>query len=142
MTDPNAQPPADPASGQPSAQTAPPLSPAEDKQWAMLSHFLNIILLIPALIIYLVFKDRGQLVRSESKEALNWTINICGLLIISNILIVIFGLIPFIGWLIALLLTLVTFALVIVNIIFAILGGVKVNNGGTYRYPVNYRWIK
>jgi hypothetical protein len=29
-----------------------------------------------------------------------------------------------------------------VNIIFAILGGIKVNGGGSYRYPVNIRWIK
>jgi uncharacterized Tic20 family protein len=31
---------------------------------------------------------------------------------------------------------------IIVNIIFAIMGGVKVNGGGSYRYPVNIRWIK
>jgi uncharacterized Tic20 family protein len=115
-------------------QPAPPLTEAEDKQWASFAHFGNIILLIPALIIYLVFKDRGPKVAVEGKEALNWTINVTGAWIILAILSVI----PFIGLLFSLLLL----ALAIVNIIFAILGGVKVNGGGSYRYPVNIRWIK
>jgi uncharacterized protein len=115
-------------------QPAAPLTEAEDKQWASFAHFGNIILLIPALIIYLVFKDRGPKVAVEGKEALNWTINVTALYIILLIL----GFIPFVGILTAIL----TFALAIVNIIFAILGGVKVNGGGSYRYPVNIRWIK
>ncbi len=115
-------------------QPAAPLTEAEDKQWASFAHFGNIILLIPALIIYLVFKDRGPKVAVEGKEALNWTINVTGAWIILAILSVI----PFIGLIFSLLL----FALAIVNIIFAILGGVKVNGGGSYRYPVNIRWIK
>ena len=115
-------------------QPAAPLTEAEDKQWASFAHFGNIILLIPALIIYLVFKDRGPKVAVEGKEALNWTINVTGAWIILAILSVI----PFIG----LIFSIVLFALAIVNIIFAILGGVKVNAGGSYRYPVNIRWIK
>ena len=115
-------------------QPAAPLTEAEDKQWASFAHFGNIILLLPALIIYLVFKDRGPKVAVEGKEALNWTINVTGAWIILAILSVI----PFIGLIFSILL----FALAIVNIIFAILGGVKVNGGGSYRYPVNIRWIK
>jgi len=123
-------------------QPAAPLTEAEDKQWASFAHFGNIILLIPALIIYLVFRDRGPKVAVEGKEALNWTINVTGIVIIGNIVNLILGFIPVIGWIIALLITLVIWAVIIVNIIFAILGGVKVNGGGSYRYPVNIRWIK
>jgi len=123
-------------------QAAVPLTPAEDKQWAAFAHFGNIIVLIPALIIYVVFKDRGQLVRQESKEALNWTINVAGVLVAIWILWGIFGLIPIVGLLVILLLGLIMWAVLIVNLIFAIMGGVKVTNGGSYRYPVNYRWIK
>lgn len=140
MTDPNAQAPYPPASQPPA--TAAPLSPAEDRQWASFAHFGNIIPLVPALIIYLVYKDRGPMVRTESKEALNWTINVTGLLVALAILQAIFGVIPFVGWAIWLLLTFVSWAVVIVNIVFAIIGGVKVNQGGSYRYPMNYRWIK
>jgi uncharacterized Tic20 family protein len=123
-------------------QPAAPLTEAEDKQWASFAHFGNIILLVPALIIYLVFKDRGPKVAVEGKEALNWTINVTAIVVIGNILNLILGFIPVIGWIIALLITLIIWAVIIVNIIFAIMGGVKVNGGGSYRYPLNIRWIK
>jgi uncharacterized protein len=125
-----------------SPQAAAPLSAAEDKQWATFAHFGNIIVLIPALIIYVVFKDRGQLVRQESKEALNWTINVAGALLAIWILEAIFTFIPLVGWVIDFLLLLATWAVLIVNVILAIMGGVRVANGGTYRYPANIRWIK
>jgi uncharacterized Tic20 family protein len=123
-------------------QPAAPLTEAEDKQWASFAHFGNIILLIPALIIYLVFKDRGPKVAVEGKEALNWTINVTGIVIAGNIVNLILGFIPVVGWILALLIVLIIWAVIIVNIIFAILGGVKVNGGGSYRYPFNIRWIK
>ena len=123
-------------------QPAAPLTEAEDKQWASFAHFGNIILLVPALIIYLVFKDRGPKVAVEGKEALNWTINVTAIVVIGNILNLILGFIPVIGWIIALLIVIVIWAVIIANIIFAILGGVKVNGGGSYRYPLNIRWIK
>jgi uncharacterized Tic20 family protein len=119
-------------------QPAAPLTEAEDKQWASFAHFGNIILLLPALIIYLVFKDRGPKVAVEGKEALNWTINVTGAVIILEILSVITSFTIFLP----LILGFVVFAVIVVNIIFAILGGVKVNGGGSYRYPVNIRWIK
>jgi uncharacterized Tic20 family protein len=119
-------------------QPAAPLTEAEDKQWASFAHFGNIILLIPALIIYLVFKDRGPKVAVEGKEALNWTINVTGAFIILQVLSLITAFTIFLPLIIGILI----FALIVVNIIFAILGGVKVNGGGSYRYPVNIRWIK
>lgn len=136
------QPPAPAGYPQQPAPVAAPLSAQEDNQWAMLSHFLNIILLIPALIIFIIFKARGPRVAVESKEALNWTINVSGAVIILNIVSAIFVLIPVIGWIIWLLLTLAVWAVIIVNVIFSIIGGMKVKDGGSYRYPMNYRWIK
>ncbi|HWM33451.1 MAG TPA: DUF4870 domain-containing protein [Pseudolysinimonas sp.] len=115
-----------------------PLSEAEDKQWASFAHFGNIILLVPALIIWLVFRSRGAKTNVEGKEALNWTINVTGLYIIIQILSFILLFVGGIGAIIGVL----GWILLIVNLIFAILGGVKVNGGGSYRYPVNIRWIK
>jgi uncharacterized protein len=126
----------------PQPAPAAPLTEAEDTQWASFAHFGNIILLIPALIIYLVFGPRGAKTKIEGKEALNWTINVSGLVIIINILNAILAFIPIVGAILAILLTLVLFAVLIVNLIFAIMGGIKVNGGGSYRYPVNIRWIK
>ena len=134
MTDPTPQPAA--------PQPAVPLSETDDKLWASLSHFLNIILLIPALVIYLAFGPRGARTRVESKEALNWTINVTGALVALWILGLILGFIPIIGFIWGLISFLIWLALIIVNVVFSILGGVKVNAGGSYRYPVNIRWIK
>jgi len=125
--------PAQPAAPQPAA----PLSEAEDKQWASFAHFGNIILLVPALIIWLVFRARGAKTNVEGKEALNWTINVTALYIIIQILGAILSIVG-----IGLIILLLGWVLLILNLIFAILGGVKVNGGGSYRYPVNIRWIK
>lgn len=124
------------------AASQPPLTEAEDKQWASFSHFGNILSFIVPLILWLIFKDRGTKTNVEGKEALNWGINVAGVIVGGNILAFIIGLIPVIGWIIALLLQLVIWAVVICNIIFAIMGGIRVNGGGSYRYPVNIRWIK
>lgn len=125
-------------------QPAAPLTPAEDKQWASFAHFGGILWILPSLIIYLVFKDRGTLTRQESKEALNWQITFLIIMvawwIISAILSAVFlatglwglwGVLTLIGWL-----------LYIGNVVLSILGGVKVNGGGSYRYPFNFRFIK
>ncbi len=114
------------------AAPAAPLSEAEDKQWASFAHFGNILSFVAPLIIWLIFKDRGAKTNVEGKEALNWGINVAGLLVANSIL----GLIwVFLG-------PLIWIAIVVLNVIFSIMGGIKVNGGGSYRYPVNIRWIK
>ena len=122
----------------PQPAAAAPLTEAEDKQWASFAHFGNIILLVPALIIWLVFRARGAKVNVEGKEALNWTINVTGIYIILQII----GAILLFAGGIGIIFTTIGWILLIVNLIFAIMGGVKVNGGGSYRYPVNIRWIK
>ncbi|MGA1838337.1 DUF4870 domain-containing protein [Herbiconiux sp. 11R-BC] len=165
MTDPNAQPPHDPAAGQPTPPpgqptpppgyqapppgyqqpqpgygapvAAAPLSPADDKQWAMLGQLGGILGFIPPLIIWLVFKDRGPLTNQEAKESLNFQITVAifvvGLYILGTITSFIF---------IGLLLLPLAWVVQIVGVIFAIIAGVKVNQGGTYRYFFNFRFIK
>jgi hypothetical protein len=126
----------------PPVAAQPPLSAADDKLWASLAHFGNIVSFLAPLIIWLVLKDRGSKVATEGKEATNWGINVIGAIIALSIVSAILGFIPIIGFVIGLLVGLVIWALVIVNIIFAIIGGVRVQGGGSYRYPVNIRWIK
>jgi len=137
MTDPTDTPDASESTPTPPPAGAPaaPLSQAEDQQWAAFTHFGNIILLVPALLIWLIFGKRGENTRVEGKEALNWTINLTASYLICNILALVAGGFGFVFNLIGL-------ALLVANIIFAIMGGVKVNGGGSYRYPVNIRWIK
>jgi uncharacterized Tic20 family protein len=130
MTDPTPQPAAAPAA---------PFTEAEDKQYSTLATFLNIILLIPGLIFYFAFGNRGPKIKAQSKENLNWTINVTAIYII--LLIIGAATIFFAG--IGLIFSLLAWLLLIANLIFAILGGVKVNSTGEfYKYPVNIRWIK
>jgi uncharacterized Tic20 family protein len=129
---------------QPTPQPALPLSPADDKLWASLAHFGGVLWLLPALIIFLVFKDRGPLTRQESREALNWQITFTIAWIALSIVVTILGTILTLlgGWPLAQLLTVLPWALYIVNVVFSVLGGVRVNAGGTYRYPYCLRLIK
>jgi uncharacterized Tic20 family protein len=135
---------ATPPAAAPQPAPAAPLTPAEDKQWASFAHFGGLLGILPSLIIFLVFKDRGALVKQESKEALNWQITFIGGLIVIYILVAIlnaiafasgaYGLIGVVGFL--------PFLAWVVNAIFSILGGVKVNGGGSYRYPFAIRLVK
>lgn len=125
-------------------QPAAPLTEAEDKQWASFAHFGGILWLLPSLIIFLVFKDRGARTKVEAKEALNWQITFLifyiGWSIIGAILTAV---LLFSGvWGIAWIFSLIGWLIYLANVLFSILGGVKVNGGGSYRYPVNFRFIK
>lgn len=140
MSDSNVQPPVNPA-GQPQQPIAPapPLSAENDKLWASLSHFGGILGPIPVLIIWLVLKDRGQRTNVEGKEALNWqitfTIGYVALWIVVGILAI-----PL--WFISPILGLLPLAWWVLNVVFSILGGVKVQGGGSYQYPFSFRFIK
>ncbi len=127
----------DPAQPTPQPQGAAPLTEAEDKQWASFAHLGGILWLLPSLIIWLVFKDRGPRTNVEAKEALNWQITF----LIGWLVLTILGVILlFVG--IGLVFTLLSWALYILNVVFSILGFVKVNGGGSYRYPFALRLIK
>jgi uncharacterized Tic20 family protein len=127
MTDPSSDPPAGVA----------PLTPAQDRQWAMLSQFGGIFGFIPPLIIWLIFRDRGRLTDQEAKESLNFQISVAifvlGFYILGTILSFI---------VIGLLLFPVAVAISIAGVVFAIVAGIKVNGGGSYRYPYTFRFIK
>lgn len=121
----------------PAAAAAAPLSEADDRQWASFAHLGGIIGILPALIIYLVFKDRGAFTRTESKEALNFQITILGaqiaLYILGTLLsVVLIGIIFFpLAWLVYL-----------AGAIFSIVAFLKAKEGVSYRYPFAIRLIK
>jgi uncharacterized Tic20 family protein len=128
----------------PPAAPVKPLTPAEDKQWAAFAHFGGILWFVPALVIYLVFRDRGSLTRQESKEALNWQITYTiaavllgiGVTVAASILSILGA--HLLGDLVGGL----PWVLYLANVLFSILGGVKVNAGGAYRYPFAFRLVK
>lgn len=144
------------------AQPAGPLTPEQDKSYAMWSHlggavsflalftgWLALLAIVPALVFYLAFGKRGERVRQEAKEALNFQITMVGAMIIWAIVAAILYAALFVsllfsgGWFVlTLLLALVGWALVVIDVVFSIIAGMRVNAGGSYRYPFAVRFIK
>ena len=112
------------------APQAAPLTEAEDRQWASFAHLGGIISFLPALIIWLIFKDRGAFTNTEAKEALNFQITMAIAYIVGTILtVILIG--PFIS-----------LAAFILSVIFSIQGFLKAKDGTAYRYPIAIRLIK
>ena len=118
---------------------AAPLTETEDKQWASFAHLGGIIGILPSLVIWLVFKDRGRFTNEEGKEALNFQITVAiaqmAIFVFSSFLAAVtFGvgaLLGGLGWVVA-----------IISIILSIMAFVKVKDGIPYRYPFALRLIK
>ena len=137
MTDPNFQssdPNVPPTPRQQQAGQQPvaaaPLSPEQDIQWGSFAHLGGILGFLPALIIWLIFKDRGSFTNTEGKEALNFQITLVFGYIISAILLVVF-----IG-------ALLTWVVWIVGVVFSIIAFLQAKDGKHYRYPFAIRLIK
>ncbi|MGO4593905.1 DUF4870 domain-containing protein [Leifsonia sp. 2TAF2] len=106
------------------------LSPADEKLWATLVQVGGILFnWIPALIGYLVLKDRGPFVRAHTATALNFQITIFIAYIVGGILsIVVVGIFIIIAaW--------------VINIVFSIIAAVKANQGEYYTYPIAIRFV-
>jgi uncharacterized Tic20 family protein len=127
------------------------LSPQEDQLWAAVAHLGGIFWFLPALIIFIVLRKSGPKTRVESKEALNWQITflICWLAV-DLVVLVIGGIISAAasaagasdGFLLSILLGAVWAALWLANAVWSVLGFIRVNGGGSYRYPFTFRFIK
>ena len=123
------QPPTPPQG--PYGQAPQPMNPADEKLWATLIHIGGIFFeFLPALIGYLVLKDRGPFVSSHAKTALNFQLT----LIIAEI----------IGWITAIIFIgiLILLAAYIVKIVFSIIAAVKANRGEFYTYPMAIPFFK
>jgi len=106
------------------------LSPADEKLWATLIHIGGIIFsFVPALIGYIVLKDRGPFIRAHSATALNFQITLAIVYFVGGILTVI-G----IG-------VLILAAAGILNIVFSIIAAVAANKGEWYTYPLTIKFL-
>ena len=113
---------------------AEPLTPAEDRQWATLAHFGGILGFVPSLAIYLVFRHRGPFTAQEAKEALNFAVPPTLLVI----LLLLLGLLPVVGPLLAILGALVWIAMAC----YGVMGASNVSKGRPFRYPFNLRILR
>jgi uncharacterized Tic20 family protein len=122
-----------------SASTPPPASPSpspqhlsadDERLWATLIHVGGIFFqFLPALIGYLVLKDRGPFIHEHAKAALNFQLT------------VLVGYI--VGYLTLLLLVgfLVLIIVAVGNVVFSIIAAIAANRGEWYRYPVAIPFI-
>lgn len=129
---------AGPLSGQPT-------TPGDARTWAMLAqlsvvigHVVSIGFLgwVGPLIVFLMYKDRSRFVRFHAAEALNGAIAVLISSVVLTIAIGIFAVITLgIGSL--------AFPLVglpaLIQLIFAVIGAVKANQGEWWNYPLNIR---
>jgi len=119
------------------------MTPQDEKQWAMLGHLGGILMWLGPLIVFLVYKDRSAFVKQESKEALNFQILMTiGVVALSLVLGIIAIPLAFVTFGLAAALPMLAFVPWVLGVIFAIVGAVRVNAGGSYRYPFNLRLIK
>lgn len=114
-----------------SAQT--PMSPADERLWSTLVHLGGIFFgFLPALIGFLVLKERGPFVREHTRQALNFQISVIIYSIALSVIAVItlgIGALLFIPFGIAVL-------------VFMIIAAVAANKGEWYRYPLTIEFIK
>jgi Uncharacterized protein conserved in bacteria len=113
-------------------QQNPPLNPTDEKLWATLVHIGGIVFgFLPALIGYLVLKDRGPFVRQHTATALNFQIS----LIIYEIALAIISVITLgIG-------AILYIPLGIAALVFMIIAAVKANQGLPYTYPLTIKFV-
>jgi uncharacterized protein len=67
--------------------TAPPLSPAEEKQWAMLTHLISLFAgILPAIIFWVIYRDRGPFVRAHTTTEFNLQLTVAAVSVLGFVL--------------------------------------------------------
>lgn len=119
-----------PPPGYPVYAPTPPMSPADERLWATLTHVSGILFSwLGPLVAYLVLRDRGPFVRAHTAAALNFQL---------TILIAALACIP-------LLFVIVGYFLLVAVSIFAlvveIIAATKANQGQWYTPPLAIRFV-
>jgi uncharacterized protein len=135
MTDQNPTPPY----GTPQPSQYPTISPEEERTWGTISHAVaggatllsaGTLGFLVALVIYLVFKDKGPFVRQHAANALNVQITMGIVMLISIPLM--FVLIGFVTYGIAL----------VIGVVLHVMGAVKAGQGEWFDPPMTMRLVR
>lgn len=131
-------------------QTPPaPLSPAEEKQWAMIAHLSVLVNLFTVfmgaavpLIIYFIYKDRSRFVAYHAMQSFVMQA-ICsfGGMLLAVVIGGVSQVIPFAG-LICLPISCIFALLPLVALIYGTYGGIQVNNGQDFKYWMIGDWVR
>ncbi|MEU1971481.1 DUF4870 domain-containing protein [Microbacterium sp. NPDC019599] len=122
MTYPNPQPYGGPAA---------PMSPSDEKLWAVLINVGGIFFsFFPALIGYLVLKDRGPFIRAHAATALNFQLTLLIAYLVGGILTIVLIGIP------------ILIAAGILALVFPIIAAVKAGGGQWWTYPLTIPFVR
>ncbi|MBC8154717.1 MAG: DUF4870 domain-containing protein [Bacteroidetes bacterium] len=114
-----------------------PLSPSDERMWAMLAHLSALAgFIIPfgnvvgPVVVWQIFKERSAFVDTHGREAVNFQITMTIAYLVSFILVFVA-----IG-------VFLLFVLGILSVVFFIIAAIKANNGEYYSYPFTFRFVK
>lgn len=128
-----------------------PLTPSDERTWAMLSHLSYLINLVTgflgpvaALAIYLIYRDRSRYVAYHSLQSLlfqmivwvgGWALAVLAWAVSGTLAMVLIGclLMP---------LALVITLLPIAGLVYAVVGAVQTNQGQDFRYWLIGDWVR
>lgn len=114
------------------------LTPSAQKTWAGVVHLLGAFIpLLPAVIGFILLKNRGQFVRSQTATALNFQLSMVVWLIAAYLLSGILML-AVIGFFLVLL---VPFAYYVLLLVFSLLAAVRSTRGEHYKYPLSITFV-
>jgi uncharacterized Tic20 family protein len=123
----------DPGTGGPygGSYTPQPMRPEDEKLWATLLHIGGIPFgFVPALVGYLVLRDRGPFIKEHTRVALNFQLTmLIGYVVGAALTVILIG-----GFIVA--------AVGVVIVVFSIIAAVASNRGQYYRYPLSIEFIK
>ncbi|MEF3404957.1 DUF4870 domain-containing protein [Agromyces sp. CCNWLW203] len=125
----DATPPPPPPSN-PYQQGGSQLNPSDEKLWATLIHIGGIFFsFVPALVGYLILKDKGPFVRAHTATALNFQITMAIAYVVGIITtFIVIGIF-------------ILIAVAVVTIVFSIIAAVKANQGQPYTYPLSIKFV-
>ncbi|HEY2794087.1 MAG TPA: DUF4870 domain-containing protein [Micromonosporaceae bacterium] len=136
----------------PAGPVAPPAgyASAEDKQWALVSHFggavgnlfCGVLGFVAPLIALTSKGKQSPTVRQHALAALNFQAPISAVAIVLIVIRIFVDIAFDWGFAFSALLDLVSFVVFAVGVVFGILAGVKANEGTLYKYPLNLNLFK
>lgn len=116
-----------------------PMSPQDERNWAMGAHLsaliaavlsAGLLIVLGPLVVMLVNGNRSAFVRRHAVEALNWTISSLIYFAVSIVLSFVLIGIPML------------IVLAICFVVFTIMGAMAASRGQEYRYPLTLRFVK
>ena len=114
-----------------------PLSPSDERMWGLLAHLSSLAgFIIPfgniigPVVVWQIQKDKSAFVDYHGKESVNFQITMAIAYCVALLLIIVVIGVPLL------------IVLGLLNVVFAVIAGIKANNGEYYTYPFSIRFIK